>query len=237
MKEIKLECSTNLNDSPMLENPVYEFESNYRFTSKYSRWRKVVHEASVTVLLLYDRIALIPRSCEGTRIVDALKKLIGLESDKIIPSAQSAAVGKNGTVSDYVDKFISLLSNFDADGNFGLYGFFAYELINMKLGVCAADMPIGIFFLPEIMSVNHGPVFRYSMAGARESEPKFGEWLTSKDGIFFDLSKFAKGESGVYEHLYDFSQNDIKSRKIISINPSFTVSKSTAISSYEVGPE
>jgi anthranilate synthase len=234
MKKIRLKCGIDLENSPFSTNPVYAFESNYCVTSKYSCWQKIIYEASVTVLLFSDRIALVPRSREGFKIIHALKNLIGLENDRIIPSAQSVIIEKNIAVSTYVDKIAFLLSNFEADPNFGLYGFFTYELINMKLGVDVPDMPLGIFYLPEIMSVNQGAAFRYSMEGGCNISLECGEPFVTNYEDAFRLSKFSTGESGAYEHLYDLCQHDISSRKIRSVNPSFTISKETKINPYEM---
>ena len=232
MKKIRLRCDIDSTNSPILANPVYAFESNYSFTNKYSCWRRIIHEASVAILLFSDRIALVPRSREGMKIVHALKKIFDLENDKKIPSAWSVVVEKNIGVSTYIDKITFLLSHFDADSNFGLYGFFAYELINMKLGIEMPDFPQGIFYLPEVMSVNQKPIFNYHMEDDCDGEFDDKQVVNCEDT--FHLSKFSTGESGVYEHLYDLSQHGISSRKLRSVNPSFTISKETKVDPYEM---
>ena len=234
MKKIKLGCAVGSKSLPIQSDPIYAFESNYCFTSKYSYWQRIIYKASVAVLLFSDRIALVPRSREGVRVIHTLKKSIGLENDKTIPSAQSIIVKKTIGVIDYVDEIASLLLKFDAYADFCLYGFFTYELINMKLGVDVPDTPLGIFYLPEIMSINKGPAFRYLIQSDRDIELESGEPFVSDHKDIFDLRKFSTGESGVYEHLYDLSRDSISSRKIRSVNPSFTISKETKVNPYEM---
>jgi len=234
MKKIKLKRSIDLEKMIVSKDPIYAFESNYCFTSKYSCWSKVVYEASLTVLLFHDRIALSARSQEGMKVIDALKQVIDLERDKKITSAWSLMVRKYISVSDYVDKIASLISNFDTDADFGLYGFFSYELINMKLGIDVSDLPLGIFYLPEIMSLNGEPAFKYSMECHDDVDMKVVEPIIPGDEDPFDLRKFSKGESGVYEQLYDISQDNISSRRINSLNPSFSVSRKIKNNSYDV---
>ncbi|WP_158903262.1 chorismate-binding protein [Burkholderia sp. L27(2015)] len=234
MKKINLERTVDLKSLSIPMAPVYAFESNYCFTSKYSCWQRVIYRASVTILLFSDRIALVPCTREGTGIIDALKKMIDLKDDRRIVSAQSLIVRKYISVSDYVDQITYLLENFEADADFGLYGFFSYELINMKLGMEIPDLPLGIFYLPEVMSVNRDPVFQYSMQGHGGADVKISEPIILSHEGSFDLQKFSKGESGVYEQLYDLSQNNISSRKIKSLNPSFPISKEIKINSYTI---
>jgi len=237
MNKINLKRHVDLERPLIITNPVYAFESNYCFTNKYSCWQRLIYKASVVVLLFSDRITLLPCTREGVEIIDALKKLIDLEGDQEIGSAKSLKVRNYINVGDYVDQLTSLLTNFESDPDFGLYGFFSYELINMKLGMDIPDLPLGIFYFPEMMSVNGEPPFQYSMHNPSDVSFKISKLIILNHEKSFDLLKFSKGESGVYEQLYDVSQSNISSRKIRSLNPSFTISKKIKASSYAVYDE
>src|ERR1700730_492684 len=148
MKKIKLSRNARAISSSCRLNPIYALESNYCFTKKYSRLQRTIYKASVTVLLFSDRVTLIPESHEGARIIGALKEATNLKINEAFSFAHSIANNKSTSVSYCIDRITSLLSHFDADDNFGLYGFFTYELINMKLGVDVPDAPLGIFYFP-----------------------------------------------------------------------------------------
>jgi len=107
----------------------------------------------------------------------------------------------------------------------------------MKLGMDIPDLPLGIFYFPEMMSVNGEPPFQYSMHNPSDVSFKISKLIILNHEKSFDLLKFSKGESGVYEQLYDVSQSNISSRKIRSLNPSFTISKKIKASSYTVYDE
>ncbi|OHX12450.1 chorismate-binding protein [Chromobacterium sphagni] len=208
--------------------PLFALESNYDYTSKYRRQSRRVEQASLTLLFFADSIVLLPRSGNGRRMLEALEARLPLRRDARDEQARSLALDAAAPLRHRLEQLRQLPAHFQADAGFGLYGFFAYELIHAQLGL-PCDL-LGIFHLPERLLAD-GQARGYFIGPAADD----GQAPPPPDlARFIDIDRFAAGRCQPYEQIYRAVSLRIADGALRSVNPSFVIRRPTTRSAYQI---
>ncbi|WP_199154006.1 chorismate-binding protein [Chromobacterium sp. ASV23] len=207
--------------------PLFALQCNYDYTGKYAHRARAVERAALSVLFFGDRIALLPRSRNGVRIVEALTPLLGLMPDASAPGARRLPLDPSAPLPTRLQPLLDLPARFDADPHFGLYGFFCYELIHAKRGLGSGLL--GVFHLPERLIVD-GVAVDYLLDPADAG----GEAWPLALGPLLNADDFAAGRGQPYPRMYDIASQRIADGALRSVNPSFAIQRPCARDAYQI---
>lgn len=234
MKEIHLSINYLNMESLKSTTPVYVLESNYDYTKKYNKFNKSIYIASVMIIVFTDRITLFPITNQGNKIIQMLNKIYHLNSEKYLPSALNLTINQDNSIREYLEPLNKILNLFSADLDYGLYGFFSYELCNIKIQKPLDDEPLGFFYLPEIISCKAGEVKKYRLSS--DSEIKDIQDIDDLN-ILYNTNRYLNGLSPSYDDMYKIAQENIAAGFINALNPSFSITHPTNKNPYTLFKE